>query len=286
MHRSKYLSFKDSPSAPGYVRCGLHRFSSDMPSSLHECSVTVLASATVDLSNSCPGLQSLTYSSTQNSRRTACDDCRAKKCRCTHGSGTATVPAPGISDTVRLPSLPSKHTDPSLETQIMNPPTPATTKKMKENARKAAQRKAKKEAKKKAPSTSHQRNQSSSSPAAAPSSNVPPSYLSTFSTFITPRSSPYISNDLPVAVLAEPVCSDDPGWLQSKKAAWGQAQKTVCIRWVQAKREKVALAEEALAAGRGSEAEVEVSYSISTSSLSPRSVRASRKANSISYRRG
>jgi hypothetical protein len=136
----------------------------------------------------------------------------------------------------------------------MDPSTAAATKKRKENARKAAQKKAKK----KAPSTSLRHNQSSSSPVAAPTSNVPSSHLSTFSATTTPIPSPYTSTHLPATLLAEPVYPNDPGWLQSKKAAWAQAQNNVCIRWVQAKREKVARAEQALAAGRGSDAQVEV----------------------------
>lgn len=63
--------------------------------------------------------------------------------------------------------------------------------------------------------------------------------------------------------MAELVEHEDPGWLQSKKAAWAHGQKIICIRWVRAKREKVAHAEEALAAGQGSSKEVEVSITIS-----------------------
>jgi hypothetical protein len=141
----------------------------------------------------------------------------------------------------------------------MNPPSSTTTKKIKENARKAAQKKVKKGAQKKAASTSRQRNQSASSPVASPTASDPPSYLSTFSVSSTTHTPlPYASTDLPAALLAEPVRPDDPGWLQSKKAVWAQAQKNVCIRWVHAKRKEAVRAEEALAAGCGSDAEVEV----------------------------
>jgi hypothetical protein len=145
----------------------------------------------------------------------------------------------------------------------MDPPSPATKKKTKEKARKAAQKKVKKKAQKKAQekaaSTSRKRNQSASRPVGSPTASVPPSYLSTFSaSSATQTRLPRTSTDLPAALLAEPVHADDPGWLKSKKAVWAQAQKNVCIRWVQAKRKKVAYAEEALAAGRGSDAEVEV----------------------------
>jgi hypothetical protein len=144
----------------------------------------------------------------------------------------------------------------------MEPPTPATMKKMKENARKAAQKKAKKAAKK-APSPSSSADQSGPSPAAAPDSGAPPSYLSTLSASTTPTPPPpppsSTSAPLPAALLAELGDDDKPGWEKSKDAAWAQAQKNVCIRWVREKREKVARAEEALAAGRGSNEEVEVS---------------------------
>jgi hypothetical protein len=143
----------------------------------------------------------------------------------------------------------------------MNLATPATRKKMNENARKAAQKKAKKEARKKAPSMSSQPDQSSSSPTDAPVPGVPTSYLSSFSASNTPTPPPSTTTDLPAALLAEAISSDDPGWLRSAKKAWDQGQKNICIRWVREKREVLARAEEALAAGRGSDKEVEVSHS-------------------------
>jgi hypothetical protein len=143
----------------------------------------------------------------------------------------------------------------------MDPPTPTTTKKIKENARKAAQKKAKKEAKKKAHSTFSQPDHSGSSPAAVPVSGVPPSYLSSFSASTTPTPPLSTTTDLPAALLGEAIASDDPSWLRSAKKAWTQGQKNVCIRWVREKRELLARAEDDLAAGRGSDEEVEVSNS-------------------------
>ena len=149
----------------------------------------------------------------------------------------------------------------------MDPPSPTKTRKTKENARKAAQKKAKKEKKK---TMSSQPYQSGSSPARASASDVPPSYLSTFSTSTTsttPGASASTSTGLPAALLAEVTDDDPPGWMVSWTAAWGQGQKNICIKWVREKREKVVRAEEALAAGHGTDEEVEVNLFISAQSI-------------------
>ena len=157
----------------------------------------------------------------------------------------------------------------------MDPPSTATTKKMKEKARKTAQKKAKKE-KKKENTTASGPAQSDSSlatataaatAAAASGSEVPQSYLSTFPASTTSGAPASTSTPFPAALLAEVSDDDPPGWQLSLDAAWAQGQKTVCIKWVRAKREKVAGAEEALGAGLGTKEEVEVSSLISAESI-------------------
>ena len=129
----------------------------------------------------------------------------------------------------------------------MDPPSPTTKKQMKE----------KKKARKK--STSSPIDQSSRATSSESWSSVPSSYLSTFAASTTPDASVSTTSPSPAALLAQLPNGGEPGWRSSINAAWAQAQKNVYIRWVREKREKVARAEEALAAGRGSEEEVEVS---------------------------